>query len=521
MRKCLYMAIAVAAMAGSDWAMAMKIGDTAGAVALTTLDGFPRVMKNYAEHKGTAVVFMSARCDETLAQIARLRTIAALDSDEEDMVCVGIVSNPAESGEEVRTFCQRLGLAFPVYRDPEGKAARHFDATMTTECFLLDKTGTLIFHGDVMGLEAAVKALIADQPLAETATRVSGTPLDQPGVKREVEDLYGSIAFSSELIFTQIPGAPVHHCSTLAEAPNGDLLCLWYGGSYESAEDQVLFLARLKPGERIWSVPEVVVRNADHPPGNAIIFQDPAHRLWMVWGRMEVSRPARRGTGWSDCRLMTRFSTDNGYTWTAEREWPDSLGWLPRNPPITLRSGEMVLPMSLNRGLAEGGILLRLNPDGETWSRLGFMPGGEQMTVIERTDGSLLACARSSPYILSSESSDGGVTWTPPATTALKCPDSANVMIRLRSGRVLLAHNDNDGEDRATLALEQSEDEGRTWKDKKILEMEPNLSAGEYSYPCLVQTVDGMIHISYTCRRYSIKHAAFDEGWLTRVERPN
>jgi alpha-L-fucosidase len=257
------------------------------------------------------------------------------------------------------------------------------------------------------------------------------------------------------------------------------------------------------------------------PPGNAIIFKDTIGRLWMVWGRMEGSRPARRGTGWSHCRLMIRTSKDNGYTWSEEREWPDSFSWLPRNPPITLTNGQLVLPMSLNNPLESGGVLLRLNPDNETWSRLGYMPDGEQMTVIHRTNGSLFALGRSQPYMLGSESADGGVTWSKPVQTPLKCPDSGNCMIRLASGRLVLAHNDCNGEDRANLAIQQSEDEGKSWVKQKFLEVEPNLEEGEYSYPCLIQTSDGMIHITYTCRRYTIKHAAFSEGWLTNLSRPN
>jgi len=500
--------------------MALKAGDTVGPVVMTTLDGHPRVMNNYSEHKGTVVAFLSARCEARLAQVAALNATVNLDGNER-MVFVGICSNPDETGEEIRAFCQRRGVVFPVYRDSDAAAAKQFGAKWTPEFFLLDSTGKLMYHGGLEGLALAVKALLSGQPIVEKETPVTGAPIDRPGPKRDIDDPYGAIAFSSELIFTKIPGAPVHHCSTLTETPNGDLLCLWYGGSYESAEDQVLFLARLKKGERSWGTPEVVVRNPDMPPGNAIIFKDATNRIWMAWGRMEGSRPTRRGSGWSNCRLLTRISTDDGHTWGEEREWADTFGWLPRNPPITLANGQLLLPVSIHTQQESGSILVRLNPDGTTWTRLGCMPRGGQMTVIERNNGDLFAMARSHPYTLASESKDGGVTWSTPEKTSLKCPDSAICMIRLKSGRLLLAHNDCDGEDRAILALEQSDDEGRTWKDKKILEFEPDLAAGEYSYPCLTQTSDGMIHITYTCRRYSIKHAAFDEGWLTHVERPN
>ena len=51
----------------------------------------------------------------------------------------------------------------------------------------------------------------------------------------------------------------------------------------------------------------------------------------------------------------------------------------------------------------------------------------------------------------------------------------------------------------------------------RSLETDP----GEYSYPCIIQTGDGRIHVTYTYRRYSIKHVEFNEDWLTQYDRPN
>jgi predicted neuraminidase len=332
-----------------------------------------------------------------------------------------------------------------------------------------------------------------------------------------VDDRYGAPSFSSELIFERIPGAPVHHCSTLTEAPNGDLVCVWYGGSYESADDQVLFVSRRKQGERHWSEPEVLEKGEPlHPPGNALVFRAGPERLGLVWGRMDSSRPLRRGGGWGECQLMARYSNDSGLTWTETTTMEGYAGFLPRNVPITLDSGELAIPVTGHLEGKRGGFLLLTSDGGETWRHSGVMRGGSQPTVIQRDDSSLFAFLRSEPYILRTESRDGGRTWSETERTDLHCPGSGIAMRRLRNGHLVLVHNDSPN-DRSPLNIVRSTDEGATWSDSRILEPNP----GEYSYPCVLQTSDGAIHITYTFRRYAIKHVELNEDWLVHLERPN
>jgi predicted neuraminidase len=60
---------------------------------------------------------------------------------------------------------------------------------------------------------------------------------------------------------------------------------------------------------------------------------------------------------------------------------------------------------------------------------------------------------------------------------------------------------------RTPLCLALSEDEGRSWQEELRLEQGP----GEYSYPAIIQTSDGRLHVTYTWRRERIKHVVIGE----------
>ncbi|HVU89405.1 MAG TPA: exo-alpha-sialidase [Pirellulales bacterium] len=502
---------------------ALDIGQSPGKVALTTLAGDTIEMENYAERPATAVLFISSRCPATVQAIADIDKLYARFRHRGVLV-VGVAANAVESDDELRTFAQRRGLIFPVYRDRDGAVTKQFAATMTPEVFLLDKRGALAFHGSLgdekrrAAYEAAVLAVLRKQPVATAQGPLAGTPLATIGEQRDFDDPYGTISFSSELVFEKIPAAPAHHCSTICEAANHDLLCLWYGGTYESAHDQTLFLARKKPGEKNWSAPQALIPGGPQPPGNGVIFRDPADdRIWIVWCRMEGTRPMGRGQGWDRCRLFYRTSTDHGVTWSEDRPMFDETLWcVPRNPPVALGDGTLLLPVEGLEDEVEGSHFLVHKPGAARWERAGFTSGGSQPAVIERNDGSLLAMLRHARFITHIESRDAGQTWSKAEPTPLQNPDSGITMTKLANGHLLLVYNDSQTK-RTPLAIVRSLDEGKTWEKPLSLECNP----GEYSYPCIIQTADGKIHVTYTFRRYAIKHAEFNEDWLTNFERPD
>jgi predicted neuraminidase len=506
---------ATATIAGMSSTCGLELGASVGPVQLVTLSGSAILMNNYQERPATGVVFLSGRCAitaEAMGDINRIHEKFRL----RDGLFVGVCANPEETGDELRTFGQRRGIIFPLYRDARGEVARQFAARMTPDLFLLDRAGKLVFHGSLgsersrKAAEAAIDKLLRKEPIDVETVPGEGTPLDQPGPKRELDDPYGTISFSAELVFEKIPTAPAHHCSTICETAQRDLLCLWYGGSYESADDQALYLARRKPDEKHWSTPRLLAQNAEQPPGNGVIFRDANDRLWIVWSRMEGSRPMRRGSGWNRCRLMVRTSTDQGETWSEDRTLlNDTMGGVPRNPPIRLTDGSLLLPDGQSHFLA-------MMPGESAWKRVGSFQGGSQPAVIQRSDGSLLALLRHSGKIQQIESRDAGSTWSPPRPTALNNPGAGITMAKLANGHLVLVFNDSQTS-RTPLSICRSLDEGKTWESPMQLESNP----GEYSYPCVIQSADGKVHVSYTYRRYAIKHVELNEDWLVHFERPD
>ena len=87
-------------------------------------------------------------------------------------------------------------------------------------------------------------------------------------------------------------------------------------------------------------------------------------------------------------------------------------------------------------------------------------------------------------------------------------PSAGTDAITLKDGRHLLVYNPTR-RGRSPLAVALSKD-GIQWQLVLTLEDEP----GEYSYPAVIQTADGTIHITYTWRRKRIRHAEFNPNDL-------
>jgi len=92
--------------------------------------------------------------------------------------------------------------------------------------------------------------------------------------------------------------------------------------------------------------------------------------------------------------------------------------------------------------------------------------------------------------------------------------------VRLRDGRALLVYNPL-AENRSVIGLAVSSD-GKSWKHVTNLEstQEPGKAdlahnPGELSYPAVVQSRDGKVHITYTWKREKIRYVVVDPARMT------
>lgn len=313
---------------------------------------------------------------------------------------------------------------------------------------------------------------------------------------------------SSEFIYEKAP-FPSCHASTIEETPTG-LVTAWFGGTEERHPDVGIWVSRMVNGK--WTAPVEVangVQNSTirYPLWNPVLFQMPASKGG------ELLLFYKEGPTPQDWWGMIKRSKDGGKTWSNTERLPLGILGPIKNKPVMLKDGTLLCPTSSeDHGWR---VHFEMTKDGgRTWSRTEAINDGKEFSAIQPSvlflkDGRLqILCRSKNGYILESFSSDQGKTWSPLKATSLPNPNSGTDAVTLKDGRQVLIYNhvtkesQEWGGKRSPLNVAISSD-GKTWKELAVLEKEPK---AEFSYPAVIQTKDGKIHITYTWKREKIKH---------------
>lgn len=309
---------------------------------------------------------------------------------------------------------------------------------------------------------------------------------------------------STEFIYDEAP-FPSCHASTIVEC-QGRLLAAWFGGTEERHPDVGIWLSR-RDGEG-WTAPVEVANGVEspavrYPSWNPVLFQ-PRRGPLMLFYKVGPKPKAWWG--------MLQTSDNAGADWSAPVRLPPGILGPIKNKPIELANGEILCPSSSE----EDGWRVHFERTadlGKTWTRTPPVNDGREIRAIQPsllTHGAsrLQAVGRTrSSGVFQVWSEDNGRTWGTMTTTGLPNPSSGTDAVTLADGRHLLVYNHNaDYQGRSPLNVAISKD-GRQWEAALVLE---NAAAGEYSYPAVIQTNDGLVHATYTWQRRKIKHVVID-----------
>ena len=370
-------------------------------------------------------------------------------------------------------------------------------------------------------------------------------------------------------LIADIPSPCVqNHAANLMPLPNGDIACVWFGGSQEGKSDISIYFSRLPAEAACWSEAVRLSDDTTRSEQNPVLFPAPDGALWLFY-------TAQKSGNQDTSIIRYRTSRDNGHTWGPIGVLFDKAGTFVRQPVVVLDNGDWLVPVFYCRSRPgekwvgnDDVSAVRISSDqGRTWSEVEVPDsvGCVHMNIEKMADGSLLALFRSrwADAIYQSRSTDNGRTWTAPVASELPNNNSSIQFTRLANGHLAVVFNDVSaaqaterraslydeiedeeeggalaaaepeptatgrtafwGTPRAPMTLAISEDGGRTWPYRRNLETgdgycmtnnsELQLNR-EYSYPSIRQTDDGIIHIAYTFFRQKIRYVRVREEWV-------
>ena len=331
------------------------------------------------------------------------------------------------------------------------------------------------------------------------AAMTSGSVAEQPGI------------VASEFIFDKA-AFPQCHASTIAETKHG-LVTAWFGGTREKDPDVGIWLSRHIDSK--WTSPVEVVNGVQseslrYPCWNPVLFAVPDGKLLLFY---------KVGPSPSTWWGMLTTSDDQGESWGPGVRLPGNFVGPIKNKPVLLADGRLLCGTSTeDRGWR---VHMEWTADlGKSWQGTEPLNDGKTLHAIQPTillHGharlQILCRGKGTGKIVQATSSDGGKTWSALTLTDLPNPNSGIDAVTLRNGQHSLIYN-HTRRGRSPLNLAVSLD-GQRWQAGLVLED----TSGEYSYPAIIQSADGMVHVSYTWKRSRVKHVVIDPTQLKEIGR--
>jgi len=168
----------------------LRPGDLVRDAAFRDIDGKEHWLYASLERGPAVLVFLSTSCPMAARYSKRLEQLDA-QLVERGATVYGIFSGSGETLESVREHRERASFRFPIIHDRDARLARHVDATMTPQAFVIDKSRRLRYRGAIDDnriedrvkaryLEDALRSVLAGEKVALETTRSAGCSIHFP-----------------------------------------------------------------------------------------------------------------------------------------------------------------------------------------------------------------------------------------------------------------------------------------------------------------------------------------------------
>jgi len=439
--------------------------------------------------------------------------LAGIRTDKKEVAFKKIIMKP--------TVPAGLDYVKASYKSPYGKISSHWKNSIVAFewSISIPANTSAIVHipaGSIEELTESSKPVTANKEIKLIKEEEGVVVLEVPSGKyrfiRNKKWKKGII--KDEFIFERT-SFPESHAATIAETTDG-LIAAWFGGTKEGNKDVCIWTSHYKNNQ--WSAPVMVadgVMNDSlrYPCYNPVLFYTPNKELLLFY---KIGPNVAGWTGW-----MKR-STDNGKTWSEREALPEGFLGPIKNKPV-LVNGVLICPSSTEK--TGWKFHLEYTKDwGRTWTKSAALNDPKIFTAIQPSllqykDGRMQLLGRSQNRTVNEVwSTDGGKTWSAMTASALPNNNSGTDAVTLKDDRQLIVYNHVKPDSslprgkgaRTPLNVAISND-GKTWQAVLVLEDSP---ISQYSYPSVIQTSDGLVHIVYTWRREKVKHVVVDPSKL-------
>ena len=333
--------------------------------------------------------------------------------------------------------------------------------------------------------------------------------------------------------FASHESTPEVHSATAIELDDNNIMAFWYGGTREGHKDVTIYQNTWNNNTNKWGQEKSILTRAFtrdgtsryiRKLGNPVVTRASDNSIWLFYVSVSVG-------GWAGSAINLTRSFDEGQSWTTPKRLITSpflnLSTLIKGTPVHYTDGTIGLPV-YHELIGKFGELLRLNQAGDVIDKIRLSWGKTSLQPVLFTTSADNAIAmmryqgEAPNRILIQTSSDAGLSWTPVEKSQLPNPGAGIIGLILNNDQqqLLLAFN-NSAEERDDMTLAISSDKAETWQIARTIEknkLKVPDKGKQFSYPWLLQTKNGNIHLLYTWHKSHIKHNVFNIAWLNGMQ---